>query len=72
MIAVPSMLIVAPSGIVNDATELLAPNFLVAVSSVIGMVALELDVLKANKHVCFIFAKKVVGFKPVKSFNNKV
>ena len=66
------MLMVAPKGIVKEATELLAPSFLVAVSSVIGMVALELDVLNANKHVCFIFAKKIAGLSPVRSFSKSV
>ena len=41
MIAVPSMLMVAPSGTVNEAIRFLTPRHLVAVSMVTGIVAFE-------------------------------
>ena len=50
MIAVPSMLMVAPSGIVKDAMELSTPSLCSTVSRVTGSVALLLAVLKASDH----------------------
>jgi hypothetical protein len=46
--AVPSMLIVAPSGSTNEATGRDTPSFSCATSMVTGSVALELDVEKAT------------------------
>ncbi len=48
MIAVPSMLIVAPSGTVNEAMELFTPSFCSTVFRVTGIVALLLAVQNAN------------------------
>ena len=48
MIAVPSMLIVAPSGIVNEAMELWTPSLSFVVSRVTGSVALLDAVLNAK------------------------
>ena len=63
------MLIVAPKGTVNDAIEFLTPIFLVVVSSVIGKVALLLEVEKAKMAVSRIFFKKINGFKPVSNLS---
>ena len=48
MMAVPSMLMVAPSGMVNDATRLSTPIFFSSVSMLSGMVALLELVENAN------------------------
>ena len=63
MIAVPSMLIVAPSGITNEAMELLTPKRFSTVLSTTGIEALLLAVLKANNIAGCNFLKKVIGFK---------
>ena len=66
MIAVPSMLIVAPNGTVNDATELLTPKRWVLVRNVTGIVAFELAVLKAKNCTLRIFRKNIAGLRPEK------
>tara|TARA_X000001036_G_scaffold137697_1_gene130492 strand:+ start:385 stop:555 length:171 start_codon:yes stop_codon:yes gene_type:complete len=48
MIAVPSILIVAPRGIENDAKDLFTPYLLTIVFRVNGMDALLLEVLNVN------------------------
>ena len=54
MIAVPSIFIVAPSGIVNDAILSLTPNLFFIHCNVIGMVALLLDVENENNSASLI------------------
>ena len=54
IIAVPSMFIVAPSGIVKDDILDLTLKFLFKFCRVTGIVALLLDVEKANRTICFI------------------
>ena len=66
MIAVPSMLMVAPNGTVNEATELSTPNRWVTVRKVTGIVALELAVENANTWALLIFFMKVTGLRPEK------
>tara|TARA_B100001996_G_C18244009_1_gene432642 strand:+ start:321 stop:491 length:171 start_codon:yes stop_codon:yes gene_type:complete len=48
MIAVPSILIVAPKGIENDAKDLFTPYLLIMVFSVNGIDALLLEVLNVK------------------------
>ena len=48
MIAVPSIFIVAPRGIENDAKDLFTPYLLVTMFRVKGIDALLLDVLKVK------------------------
>jgi hypothetical protein len=57
---------VAPSGIVKEATELLTPSRSSTVSSVTGRVALLLAVLKAKLKGARILRRKIRGFKPDK------
>ena len=64
MIAVPSMLIVAPSGTVKDATVFETPSLSTRVSSVTGMVALLLEVLKANTGTALYRRRKPSGLRP--------
>ena len=71
MIAVPSMLIVAPTGITNEETSFFTPSSSVTVLRVTGMVAALDDVVKANKATFLIFLKKMNGFKLAKIFNTK-
>ena len=59
--AVPSILMVAPNGTVNEAIEFLTPIFFVVVSRVIGNVALLLEVENAKMAVSRIFFKKING-----------
>ena len=54
IIAVPSILIVAPRGTVNDATDLFTPKFSSTVFKLIGIVAALLDVENANSIEFFI------------------
>jgi type IV secretory pathway VirB2 component (pilin) len=64
MIAVPSMLTVAPSGIVKEATELWTPSFSSVVRRFTGRVALLLAVLKATLIGARNLRKKVSGDNP--------
>ena len=50
MIAVPSMLMVAPKGMVNDATELPTPRRVSTAVSVMGMVAALLGGAEGERH----------------------
>jgi hypothetical protein len=71
IMAVPSMLIVAPKGTVNAAIELLTPNRFSVTCRVTGMVALELAVLKANIWAGRIFLKNSTGLSLAISVSNK-
>ena len=62
MIAVPSMLIVAPKGTVKDPIDDLTPSLFLTVSRVIGMVALLEEVLKAKTASDLTFIKNLTGF----------
>ena len=66
MIEVPSMLMVAPSGIVKDEIFLDTPIFLDSVSIDIGMVALDVAVENANAITGKNFLMNRIGFRPVK------
>ena len=59
MIAVPSMFMVVPKGTQKELTDFPTPSFSSTVLSVIGIVALLDEVLKANNIVSRIFVKKV-------------
>ena len=65
IMAVPSMLTVAPSGTVKEAMELWAPTRFLATFNVIGIVALLDEVLKAKSIAGRIFLKRVSGFNRV-------
>ena len=65
IIAVPSMLIVAPRGIVNEATFGSTPIFFSRVSIFSGMVAFEELVENANSITGSIFRKNCSGFSRV-------
>ena len=69
--AVPSMLIVAPTGITKDETSFLTPKSSVTVFRVTGIVAAEEDVENANRATFLIFRKKINGFKFAKNFSIK-
>ena len=58
IIAVPSMFIVAPSGTVKDEIFFLTLKLFSRLFNVIGMVALLLEVEKANNSACFNPEKK--------------
>ena len=62
------MLMVAPKGMVNEATELSTPIRLVTVRKLTGIVAFELEVLKAKICTSRILAKKVLTDSPEVSF----
>ena len=66
MIEVPSMLIVAPRGMVNEEIFLETPTFLDRVSMDIGIVALDVAVENANAITGKNFLMKRIGFRPVK------
>ena len=70
MMAVPSMLIVAPSGIVKAAVDLSMPRRSSAVRSEIGIVALDDAVLNAKICTARNFLRKISGFNPLNSFSN--
>ena len=61
MMAVPSMLTVAPNGTANDATSLFTPIRCSTVRNVTGNVAPLEEVLKATNIGSRILAKKVTG-----------
>jgi hypothetical protein len=67
MIAVPSMLIVAPSGIVKEATERSTPSLSSTVRRFTGRVALLLAVLKATLIGARNLRKKASGDRPEKT-----
>ena len=69
MIEVPSMLMVAPRGMVNEEIFLETPTFLDRVSMDIGIVALDVAVENANAITGKNFLMKRIGFSPVKIFN---
>ena len=62
IIAVPSILIVAPKGIEKDAIDLFTPNFFVTVLRVKGIDALLLAVLKVKTSKDFNFLKNIFKF----------
>lgn len=62
MMAVPSMLMVAPKGIPKDATELSTPIGWVTLRRVTGMVAFDEAVENANSCAGRILRMKVAGF----------
>ena len=66
MMEVPSMLMVAPSGMVKEEIFLDTPTFLERVSIDIGMVALDVAVENANAITGKNFLMKRIGFRPVK------
>lgn len=66
MIAVPSILMVAPSGTVKEEIFLDTPIFFANVSIDNGIVALDVAVEKANAITGKKFLIKIIGFKPVK------
>ena len=68
IIAVPSILIVAPKGTVNDAIFLFTPILSTTVLSVTGIVAFEDDVENANNIKDLILLKNLKGF----TFTNKI
>ena len=63
--AVPSILIVAPSGTENPATLLLTPRRFSTVRRVIGSVAPEDAVENAKAHTRRIFCNSTTGLRPV-------
>ena len=67
MMDVPSILIVAPNGIVKDEIFLETPIFSAKVF--IGIVALDVDVEKAKAITGKKFLIKIIGFNPEKIFN---
>ena len=69
MMDVPSILIVAPNGIVKDEIFLETPTFSAKVSIFIGIVALDVDVEKAKAITGKKFLIKITGFNPEKIFN---
>ena len=65
MMAVPSMLIVAPRGMVNDVTLLSTPTFFSSVSMLRGIVAFDELVEKANTMTGQNLRRKWKGFRRV-------
>ena len=63
------MLMVAPSGIVNEEIFLETPTFLDRVSMDIGIVALDVAVENANAITGKNFLMNFIGFSPVKIFS---
>ena len=61
IIAVPSIFIVAPKGTVKEPTDELTPSLFLTVSSVIGIVALLDEVLKAKTAKDLTFMKNLKG-----------
>ena len=72
IIAVPSIFIVAPKGIVNEDIFLFTPIFLLKVSIDIGIVAFDVAVENANPITGANFLINFTGFKPVNPFNNNI
>ena len=69
MIAVPSILIVAPKGIVNEEILFETPIFLANVSIDKGMVAFEVAVEKAKAITGKKFLINLIGFNPVNNLS---
>ena len=69
MMAVPSILIVAPSGTEKPATLLLTPNRFSMVRKVMGNVAPDDAVEKAKAQTLRIFCNRMTGLRPVKTFS---
>ena len=69
MIEVPSMLMVAPRGMVNEEIFLETPTFLDRVSMDIGIVALDVAVENANAITGKNFLMNFIGFSPVNIFS---
>ena len=69
MIDVPSILMVAPRGMVKDEICFDTPTFLCSVSMDSGMVVLDVDVEKAKAITGKKFLIKIIGFNPEKIFN---
>src|SRR3712207_4203504 len=70
IIEVPSILTVAPNGIVKLAIPFDAPIFSSQVFKLIGIDALLLDVLNATNITGQNFFKKVIGFTPPKNLRD--
>ena len=70
IIDVPSMLMVAPSGIVKDEIFFETPIFSASVSIFIGMVAFEVEVENANAITGKKFLMKINGLSPENIFSN--
>ena len=70
MIAVPSILTVAPNGIVNDDTSRETP-ISSSLSIFIGIVAFEDDAEKANSITLKNFLKNLIGFNRVSTTINE-
>ncbi len=60
---------VAPNGMVNEATVFFTPILSVTVLSVTGIEAFELEVPKANDAADFILDKNNRGFRPESNFS---
>ena len=69
MIEVPSMLMVAPSGIVKEEIFLETPIFLFSVSMERGIVALDVAVEKAKAITGKNFLINLIGFRPVNTLS---
>ena len=69
IIAVPSILMVAPTGTTNAETSFLTPRSSVTVFKVTGMVAALDEVEKANSATFLIFLKKINGFNFARSLS---
>ena len=65
MMAVPSMLMVAPRGTEKPATLLLTPSRFSTVRKVMGSVAPEEAVENAKAQTRRIFCSRIAGLKPV-------
>ena len=70
IIAVPSIFMVAPRGTVKDETFFFTLKLFSKLFSVMGMVALLLEVEKANNKACFNPEKKFIMFTFAINFTN--
>ena len=70
MMAVPSMLMVAPRGTAKEATLLDTPSLYSTVRKVTGKVAPLEEVENATSSGSRIFARKTLGLRPAKLFSN--
>ena len=70
MMAVPSILMVAPSGIVKDEIFLDTPIFFASVSMDSGIVALDVAVENANAITGKKFLMNLIGFSPVNTLSS--
>jgi hypothetical protein len=63
------MLMVAPSGMANDAIEFDTPSSSSVVLRLMGIVAFELEVEKAKIGTRLNFLKNCMGESPLRTFN---